>query len=440
MLGGKSGGAVRNQSGADGGLLSKVTPAAPTGGSRRRVKGATDEEGFTMVPGSKMRGGEKEGKTAVEGNPTSRWGKGQAKESSTNANAEDSQQDKVIPIRIDELDSGDEGEAAGGGESDKGSWEGDEEGSEGRHTWDYNDELREWEEKEESDEERLARLRREWDNATKEAAELRKLGWDDSNDTYCFAVERANQAEQMWRNARGPVSVRKRQRKARDALARWEGTVKKHKMELDEFDREAREKRQTLLDKLGGAEAKVESLQEEVEELNREELGERDDGQGEGCTNEQARTAVVQASDELENLGGSLQATVDGLQEGTREHELLSELLAGMASAAQALDRAKWLHEKAGKGASRESKPEADGEDETGGRKVKEATGMQVEPTGGRHSEEELRAQEDARRATALLSRMHNMEALQRSGDQEALANAVEAAKAKAARKTASRA
>ena len=107
----------------------------------------------------------------------------------------------------------------------------------------------------------------------------------------------------MWRNERGPASVRKRQRKARDALARLEGTLKKHKMELDEFDREAREKRQTFLNKLGGVEAKVETLQEEVEELNREEMGEGDDGQGEGCTNEEARILVALASEELEKLG-----------------------------------------------------------------------------------------------------------------------------------------
>ena len=435
LLGGRPGGGVRNASGAGGGTL-QVTAAAPTGGSRRRVKGATDEDGFTMAHGGKKRVGGGERHEAAVGSLASRWGKGQAMESTPNAGAEDSQQQKVIPIKIDELDSNCEEEEAGEGRSDDGSWHRDGEESGGHHTGDYNDELRDWEEKEESDEERLARRRREWDDAQKEVADLRRIGWDDSNGTYRFAVEKAKQAEQLWRNERGPVSVRKRQRKAREALARWEGNVKKHRMELDEFDKEAWERRQTLLDKLGAAEAKVESLQEEVEGLNREELGERDPGQGKGNTTEQARTAVVQASEELENLGGNLQATVDGLQEGTREHELLSELLAGMASAAEALDRAKWLHNKSRKGGPRDDESEADSDNETEGNnnKLKDPTGMLVEPTGGCQNEEALRAQEDARRATALQARMGHMEALQRSGDQEALAKAVETAKAEAAR------
>ncbi len=139
-----------------------------------------------------------------------------------------------------------------------------------------------------------------------------------------------DEAEDNWRRAKAPAPLPKRMDWAETKLRRAQTALTRARLELDRFDEDTDRRRAELLGRIGEAEAWHQWRKRQLDELHAEAAGKAPGYQGGGPGSEGA--AVVR-----EKLRGhvlpEMQAILEEVQEGTRVHERLVLLVAGLAEA-----------------------------------------------------------------------------------------------------------
>ena len=271
-------------------------------------------------------------------------------------------------------------------------------------------------EEEETPQERVARLKLEWEEASAMVGHIKRKGRRAGDVVYDTALREAEEAEARWRRERGPIPLDRRQRKNREAITRAEARLQGYRTNMEDLDAEYQKKKEEMQQNYDDEAGKIAALRRDAAELRKEEA----DGDGMASQHhygdgEHLWDAAQKATVDINAWGSDLAALVDALG-NEQAKQKMSEVLASMACTQDLLRNAA-------------DDEEDDDEEDGDSRDAMDWSQQERNEWHGR----EASARDDAQRAFELRQEQLDMENLQRGGDHEALASAIANCQAKEA-------
>ena len=284
------------------GMSSNEAPKA-SNAAKEKVK---DEDGFTTV--TQKKGGKKPSVNMLEGKVS------QHKEVVHTMDVENDR-DECIGSEVGygdfDFDSTDNGDRVWAAEEENEDLEGNE-----------------------TAQERIARLKREWDEAAAMVGHIKRKGRRAGDVVYDTAMREADEAEAKWRRERGPIPLDRRQRKNREAITRAETRMQKAQADMEDLEAEYQKKKAEMQERSDEEAGKIAELRREAADLRKEEA----DGDGMAQQfdyggGEQVWEAAQKATVDINAWGAQLTMLVEVLgDDAPPVKQAMLEVLASMAN------------------------------------------------------------------------------------------------------------